>query len=166
MLSSNKSTIWILAVFMVIVLIAVCFRACGNDKEVYKSSISEWKPSLNGNNGYVKRKDVDSVKMIAVRGINVNVETGDTDFVIQNPKENNYNLIAKVFLGDGTLLYKSDSVKPGWTVSDIKFPSTLESGLYRNAVVVFEYHVEKNSSPVTRCEFQIELNCFGGKEIA
>lgn len=161
--NNRKQHIGILVVIFIIIVIALLFRACGNDKNVYRNTITDSSYDFSGNRNFIAAKDSESVKMIAVRGINVNSETGETDFKIQNPKDNKYLLVAKVFLGDGTLLFKSDKVSPGRVVNNVVFPSNMDSGTYKDAITVFEYYTDKDSKLITRCEFQIEINCFGGK---
>ena len=56
---------------------------------------------------------------------------------IGNPKENNCGFYATLKLEDGTVLYKSEMLKPGYGLTEVPLSQTLESGEY-TAMVVYE----------------------------
>lgn len=64
---------------------------------------------------------------------------GDTSLhlSIGNPKENNCGFYATLKLTDGTVLYKSELLKPGFGLTEVPLSQSLDSGEY-DAVVYYE----------------------------
>ena len=67
------------------------------------------------------------------------MEEGDTQLhlSIGNPKENNCGFYVTVRLEDGTVLYKSELLKPGYGLTEIPLEQTLNKGTY-DAEVFYE----------------------------
>ncbi len=54
-----------------------------------------------------------------------------------NPKENKVNLVASIYLADGTLLYRSDKIPVGYAIYDARLNFALDSGNY-DAIIKYE----------------------------
>lgn len=78
---------------------------------------------------------------------------GDTTLhlSIGNPKENDCGFYATLMLKDGTVLYKSELLEPGYGLEEVPLNQTLEKGEY-DALVLYqcvtldEEHTLKNSA--------------------
>ena len=78
------------------------------------------------------------------------MEEGDTQLhlSIGNPKENNCGFYVTVRLEDGTVLYKSELLKPGYGLTEIPLEQTLNKGTY-DAEVFYEcVTLDEDASPL------------------
>ena len=90
------------------------------------------------------------------------MEEGDTQLhlSIGNPKENNCGFYVTVRLEDGTVLYKSELLKPGYGLTEIPLEQTLNKGTY-DAEVFYEcVTLDEDASPLNsaRSKFQLIVN--------
>ena len=90
------------------------------------------------------------------------MEEGDTQLhlSIGNPKENNCGFYVTVRLEDGTVLYKSELLKPGYGLTEIPLEQTLNKGTY-DAEVFYEcVTLDEDASPLNSeiSKFQLIVN--------
>lgn len=90
------------------------------------------------------------------------MEEGDTQLhlSIGNPKENNCGFYVTVRLEDGTVLYKSELLKPGHGLTEIPLEQTLNKGTY-DAEVFYEcVTLDEDASPLNSAisKFQLIVN--------
>ena len=90
------------------------------------------------------------------------MEEGDTQLhlSIGNPKENNCGFYVTVRLEDGTVLYKSELLKPGYGLTEIPLEQTLNKGTY-DAEVFYEcVTLDEDASPLNSVisKFQLIVN--------
>lgn len=90
------------------------------------------------------------------------MEEGDTQLhlSIGNPKENNCGFYVTVRLEDGTVLYKSELLKPGYGLTEIPLEQTLDKGTY-DAEVFYEcVTLDEDASPLNSAisKFQLIVN--------
>ena len=90
------------------------------------------------------------------------MEEGDTQLhlSIGNPKENNCGFYVTVRLEDGTVLYKSELLKPGYGLTEIQLEQTLNKGTY-DAEVFYEcVTLDEDASPLNSAisKFQLIVN--------
>lgn len=90
------------------------------------------------------------------------MEEGDTQLhlSIGNPKENNCGFYVTVRLEDGTVLYKSELLKPGYGLTEIPLEQTLNKGTY-DAEVFYEcVTLDEDASPLNSAisKFQLIVN--------
>ena len=74
---------------------------------------------------------------------------------IGNPDVNNVDLYASVELEDGTVLYESDLLEPGYGIKDIPLAETLKKGTYKAYVVYRIVSADEAHTPMNtaRSEF-------------
>lgn len=90
------------------------------------------------------------------------MEEGDTQLhlSIGNPKENNCGFYVTVRLEDGTVLYKSELLKPGYGLTEIPLEQTVNKGTY-DAEVFYEcVTLDEDASPLNSAisKFQLIVN--------
>lgn len=90
------------------------------------------------------------------------MEEGDTQLhlSIGNPKENNCGFYVTVRLEDGTVLNKSELLKPGYGLTEIPLEQTLNKGTY-DAEVFYEcVTLDEDASPLNSAisKFQLIVN--------
>ena len=90
------------------------------------------------------------------------MEEGDTQLhlSIGNPKENNCGFYVTVRLENGTVLYKSELLKPGYGLTEIPLEQTLNKGTY-DAEVFYEcVTLDEDASPLNSAisKFQLVVN--------
>ncbi len=53
--------------------------------------------------------------------------------------------VFSLYLSDGTLIYKSDYVKPGETLNEITLNQPLQKGLYKNCELVIDCFLDNEA---------------------
>lgn len=113
---------------------------------------------FSGSDGFVEHESA-STHIPAVTGIEVKSDETEQEIHIENPSDNPCVFVVSLYLGDGTLLWQTSPIQPGCAVDNIKMRRTLDSGVYKNAVMVYDcFSADGNMIPLTRCEFVIEIN--------
>lgn len=76
---------------------------------------------------------------------------------VGNPKDNKCGFYATLKLEDGTELYKSELLKPGYGVTEIPLTQTLTAGEY-TAVVYYQcVTLDENETPLNSAESEFKL---------
>lgn len=155
--SKIKVAIVVLILLIMVIIAIFALNGCSNSGGNYS------KPNLpdiqfNNDNGYSPNSQDNSVEIPAVTGIVVKSNTSLQKLNISNPSDNKYVFIVEVYLGDGTKLYTSDYIYPSDTVTNARFNTTLKSGIYKNALMVYTCcTMDDQHTPLTRYEFPIEI---------
>lgn len=87
------------------------------------------------------------------------MKAGDTQLhlSIGNPKENNCGFYATLQLEDGTVLYKSELLKPGYGLTEVPLQQTLKKGTY-DAEVFYEcVTLDEEQSPLNSAKSKFKL---------
>lgn len=87
------------------------------------------------------------------------MKSGDTSLhlSIGNPKANKCGFYATLKLEDGTILYKSELLKPGYGLTEIPLSQTLEKGEY-TAIVLYEcVNLDEEQTPLNSAESEFVL---------
>lgn len=76
---------------------------------------------------------------------------------VGNPKDNKCGFYATLMLTDGTVLYKSELLNPGYGLTEIPLSQTLEKGEY-DAMVYYEcVTLSDDHSPLNAAESEFKL---------
>lgn len=87
------------------------------------------------------------------------MDEGDTSLVLSigNPKTNNCGFYATLKLEDGTVLYKSELLEPGYGLTEVPLSQTLTSGEY-TAIVYYQcVTLDEEHSPLNSAESEFKL---------
>lgn len=87
------------------------------------------------------------------------MNAGDTSLHLSvgNPESNQCGFYAALKLKDGTVLYESELLKPGYGLKDIPLSQTLEKGEY-DAIVVYQcVTLDEKETPLNAAESQFKL---------
>ena len=87
------------------------------------------------------------------------MEEGDTSLVLSvgNPKANNCGFYATLKLEDGTELYKSELLKPGYGLTEIPLSQTLKSGEYTAILYYRCVTLDEEQAPLNSAESEFKL---------
>ena len=155
--SKIKVAIVVFALLIMAIIVIFALKGCSNSGGNYSN------PNLpdiqfNNDNGYSPNSQANSVEIPAVTGIVVESNTLSQKLNISNPSDNKYVFIVEIYLGDGTKLYTSDYIYPSDIVTNVRFNTTLKSGVYKNALMVYTCcTLDDQHTPLTRYEFPIEI---------
>ena len=83
-------------------------------------------------------KDVGNTHLPAYGGLTFEAGTKEQDDVLQNPGENSCLLRISLILADGTTIYQSELVKPGYYTKPITLIAPMERGIYRDVTMKYE----------------------------
>lgn len=87
------------------------------------------------------------------------MKSGDTSLYLSigNPKQNECGFYATLKLDDGTVLYKSELLEPGYGLTEIPLSHTLEAGEY-TAIVYYEcVTLDEEQKPLNSAESEFTL---------
>lgn len=87
------------------------------------------------------------------------MKSGDTSLhlSIGNPKENKCGFYATLKLEDGTVLYKSELLEPGYGLTEVPLSQTLETGEY-TAIVLYQcVTLDEEHTPLNSAESEFVL---------
>lgn len=76
---------------------------------------------------------------------------------IGNPSENSCGFYATLMLTDGTILYKSELLEPGYGLTDVPLSQTLDSGEYDAAIYYECVTLDDTHSPLNAAESEFKL---------
>lgn len=158
---NKRSLALICAVVIGLALFAVlCIHIQNGQPDENDSALNIPEVSFNGSLDY-KPFDSDTAIMIeAVTGFEFKSGTLSQSVNIHNLEVNTYDIVICLYLSDGTLLYESNYLSPGDSLSDIQISNPLEAGIYKNSVIVYRICTSDNThSVVSQCEFPIEIRC-------
>ena len=155
--SKIKVAIVVFALLIMAIIAIFALKGCSNSGGNYS------RPNLpdiqfNNDNGYLPNSQDNVVEIPAVTGIVVKSNTLSQQLNISNPSVNKYVFIVEIYLSDGTKLYMSDYIYPSDIVTNVRFNTTLKSGVYKNALMVYTCcTLDDQHTPLTRYEFPIEI---------
>lgn len=76
---------------------------------------------------------------------------------IGNPKDNECGFYATLKLDDGTVLYKSELLKPGYGLTEVPLSKTLAKGTYTAMVVYQCVTLDEKETPLNAAESEFKL---------
>ena len=76
---------------------------------------------------------------------------------IGNPKDNKCGFYATLKLEDGTVLYESELIKPGYGLTEVPLNRTLKAGEYTAMVVYKCVTLDENETPLNSAESEFKL---------
>lgn len=152
--SKRKNLFWgilIVLLIVILVILLLLFHSCSNgDKpkgqitvpDAFHGSIE----SIQENGNEVTA--INSYGTIAIPGYEVltlksNQKKQNISF--NNPEQNKCYFVISLYLSDGTLLWKSDYVKPGTVSKAVVLSQILSKGSYKDCVLRYECFAYDNS---------------------
>ena len=127
----------VLSVLLVIalVVIAVLVTQRNNPPEEAPTVIGGGEPIPEAQN---VPKDVGNTHLPAYGSLTFKVGTKEQETVLQNPGENSCLIRISLILSDGTTIYTSELVKPGYYTQPITLIAPMERGIYRDVTMKYE----------------------------
>ena len=83
-------------------------------------------------------KDVGNTHLPAYGGLTFEAGTKEQDDVLQNPGENSCLIRISLVLQDGTTIYTSELIRPGYYSKPITLIAPMERGIYRDVTMLYE----------------------------
>lgn len=161
---ANSKKKWFIVIIVILLVIAVC--AIGY--AVYRHNTEKKPEQTNGVVGKVydgwdtgiEEESQQPKQGIQIPGYGIAVmEEGDTSLVLSvgNPKANNCGFYATLKLEDGTELYKSELLKPGYGLTEIPLSQTLKSGEYTAILYYRCVTLDEEQAPLNSAESEFKL---------
>lgn len=159
---SNKKPLIIILAILLIAALAV------GGVVVYNSFFAEKPTPSNGVVGKISDGwDTGLEDETAPKGSGIQIpgygsavmNAGDTSLVLSigNPKVNKCGFYATLKLEDGTVLYESELIKPGYGMTEVPLNKTLEKGDYTAMVVYKCVTLDKEETPLNSAESEFKL---------
>lgn len=103
-------------------------------------------------------KDIGNIHLPAYGGLIFTSGTKEQTTVLKNPAENTCLIRILLTLADGTTIYQSELVEPGYYTKPITLVSPMESGIYRNATLKYEcFTNDENKSPLNGATTKLDI---------
>lgn len=83
-------------------------------------------------------KDVGNTHLPAYGSLSFKAGTKEQETVLQNPGENSCLIRISLILSDGTTIYQSELVEPGYYTRPITLVAPMERGIYRDVTMKYE----------------------------
>ena len=153
---TNKTGAIILIIEVLLIGTIIFMAYHKNHKnDYYISELPEFQ--ILGDVDYTAAGSTNAV-VTATTGLYFKSNSIDQDVQLGNSSGNPFWLIIELYLGDGTLLYKSAYLTPGESIDHIKLEQTLAPGVYHNCILVYTYCSRTvGNDPLTRCDMNIEI---------
>ena len=159
---TKKKLLVIIAVILVIAALAV------GGVVVYNSFFAEKPTPSNGVVGKIsdgwdtglEDESTPPSKGVQIPGYGTaEMKAGDTSLhlSIGNPKANECGFYATLKLEDGTVLYKSELLKPGFGLTEVPLSKTLEAGQYKALVYYQCVTLDEEHAPLNSAESELTL---------
>ena len=143
----------------IILLILLFVSACAavaftnNDSNVEPFKLPEL--YISGNDGFSAQSKA-TASISAKSGLAFVDGQSRQRVEFKNPVDNPCEFVVSLYLGDGTRLFTTNSIKPGEIVNSVNLLYDLKPGTYKDAILVYDCYSD-NGDPLTRCEFIIEI---------
>ena len=159
---SNKKLLIIIIAILVVAALAV------GGVVVYNSFFAEKPTPSNGVVGKItdgwdtglEDETAPKSQCIQIPGYGTAVMTAGDESLslsIGNPKDNKCGFYATLKLEDGTVLYESELIKPGYGLTEVPLKQTLKAGEYTAMVVYKCVTLDENETPLNSAESELKL---------
>ena len=125
----------ILCVLLVAAITVIAILVLRNKPEEAPSVIGGGEPIPEAQN---VPKDVGNTHLPAYGSLTFTAGTKEQETVLQNPGENTCLIRISLILQDGTTIYQSELVKPGYYTKPITLIAPMERGVYRDVTMKYE----------------------------
>lgn len=159
---SNKKLLIIIIAILVIAALAV------GGVVVYNSFFAEKPTPSNGvvgkiSDGWdtgIEDETAPQSQGIQIPGYSTaEMKAGDESLILSigNPKANKCGFYATLKLEDGTVLYESELIKPGYGLTEVPLSQTLKSGEYTAMAVYKCVTLDEEETPLNSAESEFKL---------
>lgn len=123
-----------------IVILVLCLKSCNGNTpdtpgDTTPTVIGGGEPIPEDQN---KEKDYGSTHLPAYSSLTFEAGKKEQSTVLQNPGENTCLIRISLILSDGTVIYQSELVKPGYYTQPITLVAPMERGIYKNVTLKYE----------------------------
>lgn len=109
--------------------------------------------------GLIVPERPEMLDIVAFESLELKADTLKQSVRFDNPPENNCYLVITLSLEDGTVLWKSEELRPGQCVREITMNQTLAEGEYKNAVILYQHWThDAEKLPLNGAETLVTLN--------
>ncbi len=154
--------------FIIIIAILVIAALTVGGVVVYNSFFAEKPAPSNGVVGKISDcwdTGIEDEPAVQSAGIQIpgystaEMKAGDESLVLSigNPKANKCGFYATLKLEDGTVLYESELIKPGYGLTEVPLNQTLDAGEYTAMVVYKCVTLDEEETPLNSAESEFKL---------
>ena len=129
----------VLLLIAIIVILILGLKSCNGDTPEPPDDT----PSVIGGGEPIpeeqsKEKDVGNIHLPAYSAMTFKSGTKTQNVVLYNPGENTCLIRISLILSDGTTIYTSELVEPGYYTAPITLVAPMERGMYRDVTLQYE----------------------------
>ena len=142
-MEDNRKKVSPLAIVLIVLLIAAIAVIAVLLTQKTEPVAAEEVPAVIGGGEPIpeeenKPKDKGNTHLPAYGGLTFKAGTKEQETVLQNPGENSCLICISLVLQDGTTIYQSEMVKPGYYTLPITLVAPMERGIYRDVTMKYE----------------------------
>lgn len=157
-IKNKKSFIAIILTGIIVAVITMLCITSQRARDDVKPDIPDI--SFDGDVGYSLKQSDNDVVVHATTGFIFTADSLNQEVNIENPTQNTCEFVVSIYLGDGTMIYQSERIRPGDCITDIQITQTLKMGVYKNSVIAYSfYNIDDSDTVMSQCEFPIEIRC-------
>lgn len=159
----SKKRVFIIIILLLIAVLAVggviIYNSCFANKPTESADGVVGKISSDWDTGIQNSDSGESVGIQIPGYSTAEMNYGDDSLYLSigNPKTNECGFHATLKLDDGTVLYESELLEPGYGLTDIPVSITLEKGEYTAMVVYQAVTLDDEQSPLNSAESEFTL---------
>ena len=146
----------VLLLIAIVVILVLGLKSCNGDTP-------DDPPSVIGGGEPIpeeqkKPKDAGNIHLPAFSGLTFKAGTKTQDVVLYNPGENTCLIRISLVLADGTKIYQSEFVEPGYYTKPITLTAPMERGIYRGVTLKYEcFTNDENRSPLNGATSKLDI---------
>ena len=151
----------IMSVLLLIAIIVILILGFGNRHE--NTPVPDEPPTVIGGGEPIpeeqkKPKDAGNIHLPAFAGMTFKAGTKTQNVVLYNPGENTCLIRISLILADGTKIYQSEFVEPGFRTQPITLVAPMERGIYRDVTLQYEcFTNDENRSPLNGATSKLDI---------
>ena len=103
-------------------------------------------------------KNPDSIAIPGYEMLELKAGTEKQSICLPNPPQNDCYFQIRVYLEDGTMLWKSELIEPGKTSKPMVLTASLKKGIYPNALLHYScYRMDEDLTPLNGAQTKVTL---------
>lgn len=106
---------------------------------------------------YTELAETEYIELPAVETLKFKADTKKQKVEFHNPETNNCDFVITIKLSDDSVIYKSDKIKAGETVTDIVLTHKLIRGIYGNCSMIYNCYDSKDGHEQNGGVFRITI---------
>jgi len=117
----------------------------------------EYRP-VSDENAETTEKNSGTISIPGFESITLTADSTSQLLQLKNPAQNNCYFVISIWMNDGSLLWQSDLIEPGYQSNKIKLNFSLPEGIYPDCILKYDcYAMDDSKTPLNGAETKITI---------